>query len=212
MPGPMPFEIDESVTRKPDPAVLGFVSLLSAAFDKAARHLSVLTQRDMTVIRCRVESKSIENFRFEMETEEDRSFFASILKMKDVLHTDVVFLIEMAEGLRLFDVIIGHPAGFTTEVNEDVIGGIGEVNNILGSAFINELADRIGRAIHPRIPVNTYDMLGAILEGVVLQDEYLDRTVICADAVIQEASIDGFRVRLIVLSDQAQLVRILKTG
>jgi chemotaxis protein CheY-P-specific phosphatase CheC len=209
MPNPSHFAIENPVSSRPDPAILGFVTLLSAAFDKAAGHLSTLTQRTMAVINCRIESMTVEDFEFEIEALEDRLFFVSILKMKDTLHTDVVFLIAESEGLRLFDTISGHPAGTPREVTADVISGIGEVNNILGSAFIDQFAKRIGRAVHPRIPVNTYDMLGAILQGVVLQDEYLDRTVICADAVIREAAADGFNVRLIVLSDQTQLLRLL---
>jgi len=136
-------------------------------------------------------------------------FFASILKMKDTVHTEVVLLTAESEGFRLFDMISGHPAGTTRKADPNVIGGIGEVNNILGTTFINEFATRICRTVQPKIPVNAYDMLGAILQGVLLQDEYLDRTVICADAVIQESAVDGFKVRLIVLSDETQLLRLL---
>ncbi|MDM7925164.1 MAG: hypothetical protein QUS35_04010, partial [bacterium] len=185
--------------------------LLAAAFEKAARQLSVLTQREMAVLKCTVESRSVEDFRVSVEADAEKSCFASILKVHELMNADVAFLIEESEGLRLYDTLMGHPAGHTAAVDSDVVSGIGEVNNILGSTFINEFADRIGKAVHPRIPVTTFDMLGAVLQGVMLQDEYIDRTVVCADAVIREVPEGGFKVRLIVLCDQAQLVRILAT-
>jgi len=111
--------------------------------------------------------------------------------------------------LSLFDLLYGENSQKTKEVDSEVIAAIGEINNILGSSFINLLADRLNMEAHPATPINTFDMFGAILEDILLQHEYLDKVMLCADVLLREKQRGQFHVRFMVISPQEQLCGVI---
>ena len=182
---------------------------LNDTFVKASSNLSALTEREFIITRYFLNFVEGDQFIHQNDNPGDEAYFASILKLRDIVHMDVVLLISEKEGLALFDLLYGEKTDQTKKVDSDVIAAIGEINNILGSCFINLLADRLHVEAHPATPINTFDMLGAILEDILLQHEYLDKIVLCADALLREKQMGQFHVRFMVISPQEQLCRVI---
>ncbi|MBN2414477.1 hypothetical protein JXO52_01475 [bacterium] len=178
---------------------------LNETFVQASAHLSALTGKEISISRYFLNFIEGDRFIRENRSSDDAAYFASILKLRDIVHMDVVLLISEAEGVALYNILSGEDPEADMAVNDDVIAGIGEVNNILGSCFINVLADKYSVEGHPTTPINTFDMLGAILEEILLQHEYLDKVVLCADVLLREKQMGQFHVRFMVISPQEQL-------
>ncbi len=180
------------------------------SFDEAAKSLSQLTNKEMKIYGSKIELLSGEDFVNQIEYKLDGHYFGSIVKTKGKLNSNIVFLISEEDGLGLFDTINGYKANTTKQVSEEIISGMGEINNILGGAFINNLANIIKEGISPTTPFNNFDLLGAVLEGVIIQDEVINKKVLCADTVIKEKDHEEFHSRFIIMSDKDELFKLLK--
>lgn len=182
---------------------------LNDTFIKATNNLSTITGKQFVISRYFLNCLESDQFIRQNENLGDEAYFSSILQLRDILDMDVVLLISESEGLSLYNLFYSDKTEEIKEVNSDVIAGIGEINNILGSCFVNLLADRLHMEAHPATPVNTFDMLDAILEDILLQHEYLDKMVLFADVLLREKQIGKFHVRCILVSPQEQLSDIL---
>lgn len=186
--------------------------LFQKSFDEATRSLSQLIQKKMVILKYNVELLTGEQFINQIEDQLDKIYFASIIKVQEEIRSNIVFLISEREGLDLFNTITGETIGNDTIISEEVVSGIGEINNILGSTFINSLANIVKEKIHASTPLNTFDMLGAVLQEIVLQKEFINKEILCAEAVIHEMNSkkEGTHVRLIIMSDKDELFKILE--
>ena len=184
--------------------------MFNEAFDEAAISLSQLTNKTMEIYSSKIELLTGDEFANQIEDKYEEPYFASIIKTKDDLNTNIVFLISKKDGFELYDYINGSSTGTTKEASEDIISGIGEINNILGCAFVNNIANLMKKEIHPSPPLNNFDMLGAVLEGVVLQEEFLNKRIFCADTVIKEKDKEELRSRLLIMSDKESLFNTIK--
>ena len=184
--------------------------LLLNSLNEAAKSLSQLTNKNMEIYGSKIELLPGEEFANQIGYKLDERYFGSIVKIKGKLDTNIAFIISEKDGLGLYDTITGNTINATKKATEEVISGIGEVNNILGGAFINNLASIIKQEISPDTPINNFDLLGAILEGIILQEEVLDKKVLCADTVIKEKGHEEFRSRFFIMSDKDKLFKLLK--
>ena len=180
------------------------------SFKQAAIALSQLTNRAITITSSRIGFLNSEDIVNNIEYQMDELYFGSIIKIKDKLDSNLIFLISAKDGIELYDLLYGNDANTTKEPSEEVVAAIGEVNNILGSTFVNCLANLLNRTIHPDTPVNNYDMLGAILEGVIMQEKFIDKKILCADTIIKEKDRGEFRSRFFIISDKDELFKLLE--
>ncbi len=67
----------------------------------------------------------------------------------------------------LVDLLLDRPAGSTTKLSEMEQSVLGEVGNIMGSFFLNRMADGTGSTLLPSPPAVMMDMAGAILDGAL---------------------------------------------
>lgn len=184
--------------------------LFIRSFNEAADFLSQLTNKNVSIISSKIELLSGEDLINQIEYKLDELYFVSIIKTKDELETNIVFLVSERDGLGLYDTINGNKAGTTKQVSNDIISAIGEINNILGCTFINNLANLLKKEIHPMTPINNYDFLGAVLQGVILQEEFLNKKVLYANAVIKESDKEEFHSRFFIMSDKDELFKLMK--
>ena len=147
--------------------------LFYTSFSDAAVSLSLLVNKNMSIRQSRIELKTPEDLINQVDERMDQMYIGSVLKLSKDLKTSIVFTISEEAGLKLYDSLAGNEIDTNATVNQEVISGIGEVNNIIGSAFINNLARIMKTEVSPTVPVNKYDLLGAILQGVMLQKEFL---------------------------------------
>ncbi len=179
------------------------------AFQHAAQSLEQMIGRKMVLGRCALQTLRGEAFLDCFDDRVDQSYFASILKIDEVFGSNVILLISAGDGIRLYERVTGDDCAKADPIPEEAVAGIGELNNILGGAFINSLANHLKVTIHSTTPMNTLDMLGAILQDIVMQEEYLDKQILYVDAAIQDADWKDCTVRLIILSDWKRFSRIL---
>jgi chemotaxis protein CheY-P-specific phosphatase CheC len=186
-----------------------FNDLFMDSFKEASHSLSVLTNLEIIVNHPEIKMLNSEDFINQIEENMEDLYIGSTVKIMEEPNTSIVFLVSEKEGLRLYDKITGQEEDCTREVNKDVVGGIGEVNNILSSAFINNLANKIKKEICPSTPMNVYDMQGAILQGIILQDEFMHSKILCGESIITEKAKNEFRIRFFILTDQKELWNII---
>ena len=185
-------------------------SLFGRSFNAAAGSLSQLTGREMLI-----SFKDVKQFSSGDElvrhcvTKHDEAYFGSLIKVKSGLSANIVFLIADADGLGLYDLLNGQPVGTTKEAGDDVTVAMGEINNILSASFVNNIAALTGTEIHPSTPFNSHDMLEALMEGVVMQDDIAGQKVFCADTVIAEKNKKEFHARLLIIADREGLIRLI---
>lgn len=185
--------------------------LFNKSLKEAAEALTILTKRKMNLSSSNVEIITGDILINDINEKYEEPYFGSIIKIKDEIESNVVFLISEKDGLGLYDYIQGNEPGTTTEINEDVTSGIGEINNIIGSAFVNNLANMLKTEIHPQPPKYGFDMLGALLEGIFMQEEFINKKILCAHTQIQEAGREAFRSRLLIMVQKKRLLELLKT-
>ncbi len=186
------------------------LSLFHGAFQDAASSLSQLTGRTLKIFSSNtMELLSGEDLINAYSDRIDDPYFCSLIKTKAGMVANVLLVIEEQDGLGMFDMISGSPAGTTKEVDKDVILAIGEINNILSSAFINQMANRLQREVHPSTPYNSFDMLGAVLQGAVMQEDLIDKKILIADTVFAEENKTEFHAHLFIMTDSDEFLRIL---
>ena len=76
----------------------------------------------------------------------------------------MIAIYQPQTAFDLVDLLLGQPQGSTTELSEMEQSVLGEVGNIMGSFFLNHLANTTGASLQPSPPAVLMDMAGAILE------------------------------------------------
>lgn len=90
----------------------------------------------------------------------------------------VVLLVPDPDAVQLCSVYDLDPAG------EDGASFLGEIGNILGTSYINVLAEMSGLDMEPAPPQVVHDMLGAILASVLLASGEDTDTALLLDSAL----------------------------
>ncbi|MGB4862484.1 MAG: chemotaxis protein CheX [Tepidiformaceae bacterium] len=123
----------------------------------------------------------------------------------------VMLLFPVARALECVDLMCGQRVGTTTEPDELAESAIGELGNIVGSAFINALADHVNLSLHPSPPTVINDMAIALVESVYAEVLSQGGDVVMMDAIFEDHS--GKTAGLIIVApDPISLERLLKVA
>ncbi len=98
----------------------------------------------------------------------------------------VMLLFPESRALECVDLMCGQPAGTTTEPDELAESAIGELGNIVGSAFVNALADDLNLILHPSPPAILHDMAIALVQTVYAEVLSQGGDVVMMDAVFED--------------------------
>jgi len=98
----------------------------------------------------------------------------------------VMLLFPERRALECVDLMCGQPAGTTTEPDELAESAIGELGNIVGSAFVNALADDLNLILHPSPPAILHDMAIALVQTVYAEVLSQGGDVVMMDAVFED--------------------------
>lgn len=79
-------------------------------------------------------------------------------------HIMLMYDPQMAYGF--VDMLMGLPAGSTQSLGEMEESALGELGNVVGSSFLNALADSTGLTLLPSPPTVMTDMAGALVDVV----------------------------------------------
>ncbi|MCC6381153.1 MAG: chemotaxis protein CheC [Dehalococcoidia bacterium] len=111
----------------------------------------------------------------------------SYLSITGDISGHIVLLFPVERALACVDLMCGQPAGTTREADEIACSAIGELGNIVGSAFVNALADHAGLALHPSPPSILNDMALALVETVYAEVLSQGGDVVMIDTVFEDA-------------------------
>lgn len=95
----------------------------------------------------------------------------------------IVLVYQPKAAFELVDMLVGVPPGSTSELGEMERSALGEMGNIVGSFFLNTLADSTGLRLMPTPPAVIMDMAGAVLDAAFA--EMLEEG---EEAIVVEAS------------------------
>lgn len=119
----------------------------------------------------------------------------------------VMLLFPVNRALECVDLMCGQAIGTTVEPDELAQSAIGELGNIVGSAFINALADRVNLILHPSPPTIVHDMAIALVESIYAEMLSQGGDVVMIDTVFEDHTGKTAGL-LIVAPDPACLGRI----
>lgn len=98
----------------------------------------------------------------------------------------VMLLFPESRALECVDLMCGQRPGTTTDADELAQSAIGELGNIVGSAFVNALADDLNLILHPSPPSILHDMAIALVESVYAEVLSQGGDVVMMDAVFED--------------------------
>jgi len=98
----------------------------------------------------------------------------------------VMLLFPLSRAFECVDLMCGQPSGTTRELSELTESAIAELTNIVGSAFINALADHAHLILHPSPPTICHDMALALVESIYAEVLSQDGDVVMIDTVFED--------------------------
>jgi len=119
----------------------------------------------------------------------------------------VMLFFPVSRALACADLMCGQAPGTTTEADDLATSAIAELGNIVGSAFVNALADRMNLVLHPSPPSVVNDMAIALVESVYAEILTQGGDVVMIDTVFEDngGNVAGL---LIVAPDAMALPRL----
>ena len=81
----------------------------------------------------------------------------------------IMLLWDYTAALNLVDLLMENPTGTTTSIGEMEQSALKEVGNMVGSFFLNAMADFTGLKCTPSPPALVIDMMGSILNTLSAQ-------------------------------------------
>lgn len=80
----------------------------------------------------------------------------------------LMLVLEPRIAYAFVDLLMGQPPNTTQELTEMESSALGEMGNIIGSFFLNALADETGLGLQPSPPVVMIDYAGALLDIIAV--------------------------------------------
>lgn len=99
----------------------------------------------------------------------------------------IMFLLPRTSALELVDLLMEEPLGTTTELDPLARSALAEVGNLTGSLFLNSVASLTGIGARPTPPAVMEDMLGAILDVIVVAVGAVSEYVLMIETVFRRA-------------------------
>jgi chemotaxis protein CheC len=90
------------------------------------------------------------------------------LRFSGTLDGQIMMIVPHQKALELVDLIMGVPEGTTQHLGSLERSALGELGNLCGSFFLNSVAKMVGADFRPSVPAVMVDMVGAILDIVVV--------------------------------------------
>ncbi len=117
---------------------------------------------------------------------EESVVIGAYLSISGDLTGHVMLLFPEPRALECVDLMVGQDPGTTTEPDEMACSAIAELGNIVGSAFVNALADHLNLILHPSPPQVVHDMAIALVQSVYAEVLAQGSDVVMMDAVFED--------------------------
>jgi len=138
---------------------------------------------------------------------DDALFLGAYLGVSGDVSGHVMLLFPESRALECVDLMCGQPPGTTTDADEFAQSAIAELGNIVGSAFVNALADATNLSLHPSPPTVVRDLAMALVQSVYAEVLAQDGPVVIIDTVFEDTR--GETAGLLILApDPPALARL----
>lgn len=142
---------------------------------------------------------------------EENLVLGAYLSISGDITGHVMLLFPVARALECVDLMCGQAPGTTVEPDELAQSAVGELGNIVGSAFVNALADDLNLILHPSPPTIIHDMAIALVQSVYAEVLSQGGDVVMMDAVFEDEK-GRTAGLLIVAPDPASIERLMKVA
>ncbi len=95
----------------------------------------------------------------------------------------VMLILPIADALLLVDMLLGEPEGTTTELGSLERSALAELGNLTASYFLNSVAAATGFDTRPSPPAVMVDMLGAVLNIILIAAGGAEPDIMLLDTV-----------------------------
>lgn len=89
------------------------------------------------------------------------------LRSEGEMAAQMMLVLPYPKALELVDLLMGTPPGSTQHLGQLERSALAEVGNLVGSFFLNAVAEITGRSSRPSPPAVMVDMIGAILDIII---------------------------------------------
>lgn len=174
----------------------------------AATALSQLTRQPIMIHVPRVDKVGAQNMGSFLNVADDTLIVSSAMKLLGPVGGDVVMVFERNAALRFSDLLLGRKKGEATDFDEMEQSSFMEAANIIGSSFMNALADLLDVNLLPSIPTFSQGTPNDLVKQV--RSDEPAKTVLCAETSFAFEEIgDDLRGFLLLFSGNDSLAAIL---
>lgn len=124
--------------------------------------------------------------------DETTPLVAMHLPLGNSLHGHALLCVPLPHAMNLVDLLMGQPAGTTTELGELERSALEETGNIIASSFMNSWANWLDISIEPKPPQFIVDLPSAVLDAVIAEQALIGDDVLLArtDFIVDEQWIE----------------------
>lgn len=159
-------------------------SLVGAAMGNVTRGLTEMFAADVAITALHVRTVPL-GLISSLFGSPEQEVAAVLLAAEGELNATMLLMMPLLTAYELCDILLEMPAGTTVELDEMSCSALGEVGNIVGSFFLNSIADEEGLCLHITPPGLLCDMAGAAIDLAVMEVAMIADEAVVIDAVFE---------------------------
>jgi chemotaxis protein CheC len=163
----------------------------------AVSGLSQMVNRDFTITTLSIEEVSMRNATNLIGRAEDKVIGVYLLFSGNT-SGQILLAFQPQIAFELVDMAMGVNLGSTTALGEMERSVLGEMGNIVGTFFLNGVADSVGLRLMPSPPAVVEDMAGAVI-GSVLAEAFDENESLFVIKLLFSSNIKEMEGRFLVL-------------
>lgn len=145
-----------------------WTELVSKGVRNALNGLSDMVGKEIEISNLEARYIAIKDVAYLVGGPEQRTA-AIYLSVSGAAEGHMIVIYRADTAFELIDLLLGQDPGTTDALGEMEISALGEMGNIVGSFFLNALADATGLKLRVSPPSVMMDMAGAILDAVLAE-------------------------------------------
>lgn len=160
--------------------------LAQEGLENAAHGLSAFVGHEITLARPRVTMIPITEIPSVMGGPETLAV-GIYMAVDGDMDGHIVLLLKWDAAVELVDLLLDQPSGTTVELGPLERSALAEVGNLTGALFLNSVASLCGVSARPSPPAVMEDMVGAILDVVVVAVGAVSEYIVAIETVFQKS-------------------------